>query len=321
VSDQDLPDVPKSPSGRVPKWVLDEARGEAPTELLPFRAPEPLQPYIPPPKKQRSREWISIVVVIALVGAMIGYTFTRRSSPKETAEPITTPTPVVSTTNRPTPGREEVGHPLGQPLGGAVSDAYRFGAFQADGVTPATWSPCRPIHYVVRLDNQPIEGPRILAESFARLSLATGFVFVNDGFTTERPTQDRAPLQKELYGDKWAPVLIVWATEDEVPDFGTDIVGEASPMRLTSPSGIVTYVSGTVAFDAAAIKRMAQQEGYLSARSIAMHELAHLVGLAHVNDTSQVMAPKHQQYAPSDYQAGDMAGLARLGSGPCRPDV
>ncbi|MCW2544304.1 MAG: Peptidase metallopeptidase [Frankiales bacterium] len=323
MSDQDLPDVPKSPSGRVPKWVLDEARGEAPTELMPFRAPEPLPAYIAPPKKkQRSREWISIILVIAVVGSLVGYTVTRSSS-KQTVKPIATPTPAISTTSSPTPGREEIGRPLGQPtaVGGATSTSYRFGAFQADGVTPATWSPCRPIHYVVRLANQPIEGPRILAESFARLALATGFVFVNDGFTQEGPTQDRAPFQKDRYGDKWAPVLIVWATEDEVPDFGTDIVGEASPLRLTSPSGIVTYVSGTVAFDAAAISRMAQQEGYLSARSIALHELAHLVGLAHVNDVSQVMAPKHQQYAPSDYQPGDVAGLARLGSGPCRPDV
>jgi hypothetical protein len=263
-----------------------------------------------------------MVVVAALVLGLVGYTFTRSSSPKDTAKPVVTPTSVISTTNSPTPGREEIGRPLGQPVVVAVtSDHYRFAAHQADGVNPATWSPCRPIHYVIRTDNQPIEGPRILAEAFTRLSLATGFVFVNDGFTAEAPTEDRPPFQPARYGDRWAPVLIAWATEDEVPDFGTDVVGEASPLRITSPSGVVTFVSGTVAFDAAAIKRIAQEEGYLAARSIAMHELAHLVGLAHVNDITQVMAPRHQQNGPIDYQAGDAAGLARLGSGPCRPDV
>jgi hypothetical protein len=311
----------------VPKWVLDEARGEAPTEVIPFRAPEPLPAYLPPTKDVRSasssRQWLSIVVVVALVLGLIGYTFTRSTKKQPAATPVATGTPDIVRTNSPMPGREEIGRPLGQPtiLSAVPSTSYRFLAHQADGVDPATWSPCRPIHYVIRTANEPIEGPRILAEAFTRLALATGFVFTNDGFTDEAPTENRPTFQPERYGDKWAPVLIVWATDDEVPEFGTDVVGEATPIRLTSPSGVVTYVSGTVAFDASAIKRIAQQEGFLAARSIVLHELAHLVGLAHVNDLSQVMAPGHQQNGPSDYQAGDIAGLARLGSGPCRPDV
>ena len=327
MSEQDPPDnVPKSPSGRVPKWVMDEVRGEAPTEVIPFRAPEPLPAYLPPTKVVRttsSRQWLSIVVVVALVLGLIGYTFTRSTKKTPTAKPIATATPVIGSTNSPMAGREEIGRPLGQPtiFSGAISDSFRFSNHQSNGVDPATWSPCRPIHFVIRTANEPIEGPRILAEAFTQLSLATGFVFTNDGFTDEGPTENRPPFQPQRYGDKWAPVLIVWATEDEVPDFGTDIVGEATPQHLTSPSGVVTYVSGTVAFDAAAIRRIAQQEGYLAARSIAMHELAHLVGLAHVNDLSQVMAPRHQQHGPTEYQAGDIAGLARLGSGPCRPDL
>ncbi|MCU1587905.1 MAG: peptidase metallopeptidase [Frankiales bacterium] len=327
MSEQDPPDnVPKSPSGRVPKWVMDEARGEAPTEVIPFRVPEPLPPYLPPIKQERttsSRQWVSIVVVVALVLGLVGYTFTRGTKHVPVAEPVATPTPLTGTTNTPTPGFEEIGRPLGQPtiVGGVTSDHYRFAAHQADGITPATWSPCRPIHYVIRPDHEPIEGPRLLAEAFTRLSSATGFVFRNDGFSTEAPSEDRPIFQKALYGDRWAPVLIVWATDDEVPDFGTDIVGEASPVRITSPSGVATYVSGTVSFDAAAITRIAQEEGYLAAHSIVLHELAHLVGLAHVNDVSQVMFPRHQQNGPTDYQAGDEAGLARLGSGPCRPDV
>ena len=326
MSEQDPPDnLPRSPSGRVPKWVLDEARGEAPTELIPFRADVAVLPARPSAPKQRNkpREWISILVVIALVLAAVGYTFTQAGSAKTAAKPQSTPTPhVAQLTAGPPIGQGEIGHPIGQPAGFAgVSDHYKFAALQRDNVTPATWSPCRPIHYVMRPDNEPIEGNRIVAEALNQLTVATGFSFINDGYTTEAPDPDRSAYQKAAYGDRWAPVLIAWANADEVPSFGDDVLGEASPARITSPSGVVTYVSGMVAFDAEGVTRVARTAGIAAAEAIALHEFGHLVGLDHVKDITQIMTPNLQRNGTVAYQAGDLAGLARLGSGPCRPDV
>jgi len=79
-------------------------------------------------------------------------------------------------------------------------------------------------------------------------------------------------------------------------------------------------VTGEAAFDAEAMTRLvlAGRQGLLHA--VLLHELGHLVGLAHVNAPTQVMAPR-VRVGVEDYQYGDLNGLARLGQGPCRPDV
>ncbi len=51
-----------------------------------------------------------------------------------------------------------------------------------------------------------------------------------------------------------------------------------------------------------------------------LHELGHLVGLDHVDDDSQLL---HPETVPgvTDYAAGDLTGLSRLGQGPCVPEL
>jgi hypothetical protein len=44
------------------------------------------------------------------------------------------------------------------------------------------------------------------------------------------------------------------------------------------------------------------------------------VGLGHVNDPTQIMNPTALPTV-DDFQAGDLAGLAILGSGPCEPSI
>ncbi|HEY4631062.1 MAG TPA: matrixin family metalloprotease [Blastococcus sp.] len=60
--------------------------------------------------------------------------------------------------------------------------------------------------------------------------------------------------------------------------------------------------------------------GAETARGIVLHELGHLVGLAHVEDGEQLMYPQARREV-SDFAPGDLTGLAVLGAGPCVPEL
>ncbi|MGJ9411746.1 matrixin family metalloprotease [Aeromicrobium sp. CF4.19] len=49
-------------------------------------------------------------------------------------------------------------------------------------------------------------------------------------------------------------------------------------------------------------------------RAVLLHELAHLVGLDHVDDTDELMYPTS---GPLEWGPGDLAGLEALGEGRC----
>jgi hypothetical protein len=160
----------------------------------------------------------------------------------------------------------------------------------------------------------------MIATAVAEVSRATGLRFIGDGSTSEQVVQDRRPYQPDRYGERWAPVLIAWVTEEEDPDFGVDVAGTAGPQRVGRPDGAFTYVTGEVHLDPQALGAMARTAGEPLARAVILHELGHLVGLAHVKDPTQIMFPRAQQGVVA-FGAGDLRGLAALGSGRCAPDL
>lgn len=320
-------DLPKSPTGRIPQWVVDEASGRT-VDAPGFRSHGVPDPLSTATGSRRGRRWLTtVVVLVVLVGLAIGARqlgISATSGPSVVAAPLGTfDSAGVHPVNGPPPGVEEESAPLGapEPLPGTASDAYRFQLTQDDDVTPVTWSPCRPIHYVVRTANQPRGGAEGIRRAIAAVSVATGLKFVDDGTTVEAPDMQRDAYQPDRYGDRWAPVLVAWATPDEVPDFGVDIAGEAGSVRVSTPSGDQAFVSGAVLLDPASYRQIARQVNRAAADAVILHEFGHLVGLAHVNDERQVMYPRSGPESPTTFQRGDLTGLAALGRGACQPNL
>ena len=187
----------------------------------------------------------------------------------------------------PSPGHEAQDTPSGQPAPLVVSsDAWRALHTQDDDTTAVAWDPCRPIHYVTRPDAAPTGARELMAQAIARVSAATGLRFIDDGASAEGPSPQREPYQPQRYGDRWAPVLITYVDSAEVPDIAD---------ALTRPDGDQVV------------------------RAVFEHERGHLVGLAHVDDPAQLMYPETS--TAREYGAGDLTGLATLGTGTCVAEV
>jgi len=224
--------------------------------------------------------------------------------------------------NLPTPGHEESAHRLGASAPLVVTSAsYRFISYQSDLVTPVAYDPCRPIHYVTRAQGEPAGGDQIISEAITRVSQATGLQFIYDGPTFETPTFQRASFQPGRYGNRWAPVLIAWLTSGENPDFVSHIEGESGSVAMSRTDGPKTYVTGIVELDSFKLTQSLQAPGGIEqTRAVVMHELGHVIGLAHVADANQLMYPE-SGHGITDFAAGDLTGAAMLGRGACAPGL
>jgi predicted Zn-dependent protease len=80
----------------------------------------------------------------------------------------------------------------------------------------------------------------------------------------------------------------------------------------------MAYVSGTVFLDPRKFARAYATEEPGVAEALILHELGHLVGLAHVSDPRSIMYPELTGRV-TRYSAGDRVGLAMLGRGSCQP--
>lgn len=281
-----------------------------------------------------------MLAVLAVLSLSCGTEEPAQVDPRPTTTSTTEPEEEV--VERPPgwpPVSDEVSdEPLGAP--GAVPEGggpHEFVALQADGTTPVGFDPCRPIHFVTR-EGGPPNASQLIAEAMAVVTAATGLQFADDGTTDEVPSNTRRAYQPERYGERWAPVLIAWGSTSS-PSLGmhaprgalVDLPGWATSqsveLRTTNTvtgeserSGFV-YVTGTVTLDTRYFLDVLEQpEGHARARAVVAHELAHVVGLGHVDDPGQLMNPI-TQIDRTDFAPGDLEGLARLGQLDCFPQI
>ncbi|WP_432496251.1 peptidase [Kineococcus auxinigenes] len=230
----------------------------------------------------------------------------------------------------PTPGHESTGSPLGHPEPvAAPSASWSAGERGADG-EPARWDPCRPVHYVVNPAGAPPGGEAVLAAALERVSRATGLRFVPDGTTDE--TNRATPYDPQRWGDRWAPALLRWDVPAEAAGghgaggsgageqgAGGVVLGRGGPVLARTSSGRAVIVSGSAGVTASALGDLADPAVRRRVQAVWLHELAHMVGLGHVEDATQLMNPEFTGVA--GFAAGDLTGLAALGGGPCLGEV
>jgi hypothetical protein len=203
--------------------------------------------------------------------------------------------------------------PVGAAHLGAASEGYRVWERRTDG-QPVRWDPCSPIDVVVAPDGVPPGGLDDLEEAVERLRRATGLDLRVTGTTEERPSGARLPYQPERYGERWAPVLVAWGPphEDGVPLRDIDR-GVGIPVALGG-SGARSYITGQVVLNADRDDLVAGfADRATSWGATVLHELAHVLGLDHVDDPEALMY-RFPGEGPIRFAPGDLAGLRAIGA-------
>ena len=202
---------------------------------------------------------------------------------------------------------------IGPDLFRTAGDADEFAFLSVDPATdePIRYDPCTPIHYVVNRSGAPKGAITDLQRGVRIFEGAMQVDFVFDGFTNEVASASRSAFQPDRYGPRWAPILLAWVPARDLLSPDDQAVGAAGSVALENERGRPVYVTGIVTFNANARLLTGYRFGD-SWGDVVLHELGHVVGLAHVDDYRQVMYPDvtggHARLG-----AGDLEGLRRLG--------
>ncbi|MFF5793439.1 matrixin family metalloprotease [Paeniglutamicibacter sp. NPDC012692] len=307
--------VPRSASGRIPQWAVEEAlRRQYPVSTGPAA----------PGKKHRSRRvaaaWIrpgarrNFVVGTAIVAALYASTMVLENHVMPLVQSY------LPWSDVPPRGVEASAEPLGTPPAAQDSTAYRLHPSPDKKQKFVAYDPCRPIHYVIRPDGAPANAERLVHEAVQAVSAASGLQFIYDGTTSEGPSGQRTQYQPERYGKRWVPVLVTWSSPAEIPALAGDVAGLGGSSYVSARGTPLVFVAGQVNLDGPDVAAMMlHSQGPEHVRAVIMHEFGHVLGLDHVEDPNQLMfeGPSYR----TSFAPGDLAGLAVLGTGACVPQL
>lgn len=263
---------------------------------------------MPPPDRPAGAGdvgWGAIVAVLAAAllvgtGAAVGVVLAVRDPVPASAPP---PSPVAT-------ADAEVG---------ASDEGYAVWDRNADG-TPVRWDPCSPIELVVSGRGGPLGYPttelvadvEVAARTLAR---ATGLDLVVRGTSDEVPDADRSTVvTTEAGGRRWAPVLVGWRPPGAggLPLRDVDR-GVAVPVAVGPPAERV-YVTAQVVLNPEREDLLpGDLERSTSWGATVLHELAHVLGLAHVDDPGELLHTFPGR-GPVTLGPGDREGLRAVGA-------
>ncbi|MCH7788256.1 MAG: hypothetical protein IH940_02325 [Acidobacteria bacterium] len=184
---------------------------------------------------------------------------------------------------------------------------------------PIRWDPCRSIRYVVNYGNERGRYKQLVREAFDRLSAATGLRFVDRGESSFIPTSASPhPFSPEdaYAGRSEFDVLVAFADSKQTDSVPGSVAGVAN-VAWVGPAGVKPdYVIASVVVDHQDVSDSPLWSS-VGAGPVLLHELGHVVGLAH-SSAKQLMSPVARPGGPPSFRRGDLAGLWHVGAFPVR---
>lgn len=218
--------------------------------------------------------------------------------------------PDVSWAAPPSPPATTMPGPADTPLPRVAAAVDPSNFLNDDAGHPIRWDACGPIDWLVRRGSGPSDARQIAERAVDELAAATGLTFRFAG-TTDSLIRDASD------GAAARTLYISWATPQEVPALEGPVVGIGGSSYMVRSDGIPEPTSGSAVIDASAGLASGFAPG-ASEGAVLLHELGHVVGLAHVDDPRRIMFPSTTPGLPATYQPGDLAALvAAVDPRPC----
>ncbi|MGH2808378.1 MAG: matrixin family metalloprotease [Actinomycetota bacterium] len=194
---------------------------------------------------------------------------------------------------------------------GGSADSFEFLQIEPTTGDPVRYNPCREIHYVINPRLAHEGGVADVRRGFETIGDAAGLTFVYDGPTDEDVRFERPAYQPDRYGRDWAPILVGWVPEEQMSPRDPHPAGSGGSVAVENARGRPVYVTGVITLNAEARLLPGYDVG-ATWGDLVLHELGHVVGLAHVDDDGQIMFESIQR-GPGEFGRGDLTGLRRLG--------
>ena len=203
---------------------------------------------------------------------------------------------------------------------------YTF-LFVDDGCRPARFNPCAPVRYTLNRSLASDADVADLREALRKTEAATGLEFQYAGPSDENPLTTPRPVRAADGTLTWPPVLIGWAhlgsgeglRPRDGPRGDRDAVvgGGGRPLvveNVITTGNLVLNLDAVTDTDTNRPVPRGFGTGVNWGR-IMLHELAHVIGLGHVESRTSIMneALTQQTISSAEWGVGDLIGLRHLG--------
>jgi hypothetical protein len=189
---------------------------------------------------------------------------------------------------------------------------------------PLRFDPCQPIRWVIDPTNEPAGARQLLFDAFDEAQQLSGLMFVFDGETDEPFEKPRDARNLDGGDELWKPVIVRYLDSDQFNISAGKHLAVDSYEGLALPDYAHTtetptrplIITGEIEFNRDTTDKFTEDGNVEELRWLFLHEIAHLIGLDHVDRPSSLLYGEGS-FARNTLIPGDVHAFAVAGSATC----